>query len=114
MLPLAWQRSPTRPSLINKISEPFKTSDGYNLIMVKEKREAVPRTFQQMKGSVLRKLKNEKLSTMYDDYTDKLRTTAQVALEEEKLAGIEVKPAARPSLGLPEGGLNLGPAKGKE
>ena len=44
-----------------QISKPIKTKDGYNIIMIKEHRAAMERTFEQMKGTVMRKLKNEKI-----------------------------------------------------
>ena len=45
---------------VEQVSEPFKTNEGYNVIYIANKRDRVERTFQQMKGSVLRKVKNEK------------------------------------------------------
>ena len=85
-----------------QLAKPFLTKDGYNIIYIKEYRDAVPRTFQQMKGSVLRKLKNEKLETMKNDYVGELQSKASVDKEEEKLQSIEVKPASRPSLSSPK------------
>ena len=85
-----------------QLAEPFLTKDGYNIIYIKEYRDAVPRTFQQMKGSVLRKLKNEKLETMKQDYVGGLQSKATIDKKEETLQAIEVKPSARPTLSGPK------------
>ena len=87
-----------------QISKPFKTKDGYNIIYLKERRDAMERGFQQMKGSVLRKLKNEKLTQMYEEYTTSLEVSAEITKSAEKLTEIEVPPTNRPSLTLPNGG----------
>jgi parvulin-like peptidyl-prolyl isomerase len=90
---------------VETLSKPFLTKDGYNVIYIPSKREAVERTFEQMKGAVLRKVKNEKLSTLHKDYTSKLRAAAEVTVDDTKLSAIEIKPSARPRMGLPmEGG----------
>lgn len=73
-----------------QISEPFRTSEGFNIVYVANRRERVERTFQQMKGSVLRKVKNERLKTLYEDYVSNLRTGADVQVNQDKLAAIEI------------------------
>jgi peptidyl-prolyl cis-trans isomerase C len=88
----------------NAISEVFKTSEGYNIVQVANRREQVERTFQQMKGSVLRKVKNDAMKKLYDDYVAKLKTGANTKVDEAKLGAIEVKSARRPFGGLPMGG----------
>jgi len=75
------------------ISDVFKTSEGYNIVQVAARREQVERTFQQMKGSVLRKVKNERMKSLYDEYVAKLKTGASTQIDEAKLAAIEVKSA---------------------
>ena len=74
----------------DQISEPFRSSEGYNIVLVANKRERVERTFQQMKGSVLRKVKNDRLKSLYEEYVEKLRTGADVQVNADKLAAIEV------------------------
>jgi parvulin-like peptidyl-prolyl isomerase len=80
---------------VGEVSEPFKTEDGYNIIYVANKREKVERTFQQMKGSVLRKVKNEKLKELYDQYVAQLKQGAKVEIDEAKLAAVDIKQAVR-------------------
>ena len=81
---------------VGDLSDVFKTDEGYNIVLNANKRDKVERTFQQMKGSVLRKIKNEKLKSLYDSYVAELRTGAKVAKEDAKLAEIEVEPARAP------------------
>lgn len=80
---------------IKTLSEPFKSAEGFNIIFVANKRDRVERTFQQMKGSVLRKVKNEKLKDLYDSYVGNLRTGAAIQVNEDKLGALEVKSARR-------------------
>lgn len=80
---------------VGEVSEPFLTDDGYNIIYVANKRERVERTFQQMKGSVLRKVKNEKLKDLYQGYVDKLQEGAKIEIDEAKLAAVDIKHAAK-------------------
>lgn len=92
---------------VGEVSGVFKNDEGYNVVMAANKRDKVERTFQQMKGSVLRKIKNEKLKSLYEGYVDNLRTDAKIATEDAKLEGIEVEPAAapkHPGMKMPKGG----------
>ena len=82
---------------VEAVSEPFKTNEGYNIIYVANKRDRVERTFQQMKGSVLRKVKNEKLKGLYEDYVANLRQNADIQVNQDKLDLIDVKSAKRPA-----------------
>lgn len=92
------------PEIVNKafeipvdtISDVFKTSEGYNIIQVSNKRERVERTFQQMKGSVLRKVKNDKLKELYDKYVADLKATAKIDIKTDKIAALEIKSVRRP------------------
>jgi len=49
-----------------------------------------------MKGSVLRKVKNDRMKKLYDDYVAKLKTGATTQVDEAKLSALEVKNARRP------------------
>jgi peptidyl-prolyl cis-trans isomerase C len=73
------------------VSEVFKTGDGYNIIQVATRREQVERTFQQMKGSVLRKVKNDRMKELYDSYIATIKTGATIKVEDTKLAELQVK-----------------------
>lgn len=92
------------PEIVNKafeipvdsVSPVFKTSEGYNIIQVSNKRERVERTFAQMKGSVLRKVKNDKLKELYDKYVADLKTNAKIDVKTDKLNALEIKSTHRP------------------
>jgi hypothetical protein len=75
------------------LSEPFLTEDGWNLIIVTSMREQVERTYQQMKGSVLRKVKNDKMKALYDAYVGILLAKARVTIDQQLLQSIEIKSA---------------------
>ncbi len=81
---------------VDSVSPVFKTSEGYNIIHVSNKRERVERTFAQMKGSVLRKVKNDKLKELYDKYVADLKTSAKVEIKTDKLTALEIKSVRRP------------------
>ena len=85
---------------VGQLSEVFKTDEGYNIILVANKRERVERTFQQMKGSVLRKVKNERLKELYETYVSKQREGADISIDEEQLSLVEVKATRRIGPGL--------------
>jgi peptidyl-prolyl cis-trans isomerase C len=86
------------------VSDVFKTADGYNIVQVAARREQVERTFQQMKGSVLRKIKNDKMKELYDGYVARAKQGATIKIDEAKLAAVEIKNSRRPfapGAGLP-------------
>lgn len=86
-----------------KASEVFKTEDGYNIVLVAARREQVERTFQQMKGTVLRKAKNAKQQEIYDAYVAKLREAAKIEVKEDKLSAVVVQSSRRPFMPGAEG-----------
>lgn len=95
---------------VNQLSEVFKSTDGYNILLVANKRERLERTFQQMKGAVLRKVKNDKLRDVHESYVNGLKQGADVKINEDQLATVEIKAAKRPTIGSP--GLTLNPGVG--
>ena len=108
---------------MDQLSEPFKTSEGFNIVMVANKRDRVDRTFQQMKGSVLRKVNNDKLKEMYEKYVATLRGAAKIRIDQDQLALVEIKSARRgpgmalnPAMRGEDGGegMELGDGGGEE
>lgn len=92
---------------VEGLSQPFKTPSGWNIIYIPAKREAKDRSFTQMKGSVLRKVKNEKVKEMYDNYTNSVRTGKAVSIDDAKLQAVKIDGSARPTLQMPNG-LEMG------
>jgi parvulin-like peptidyl-prolyl isomerase len=93
-------------------SEVFKTADGYNIVQVASRREQVERTFQQMKGSVLRKVKNEKMKSLYDGYVSQLKTGAAVKVDDDKLQAVQVTASRKPFAAAGEEGEEEGMEEG--
>jgi len=104
---MAFSLKPGDPAeeLFGEVSAVFKSDEGYNIVVAANKRKRVERTFQQMKGSVLRKVKNEKLKKLYEDYVGALREGVKVETHEGLLESIEVKAARRPA------GPGMGPGR---
>lgn len=84
---------------MDELSEPFLAAGGYNLLLVPNKRERVERTFEQMKGSVLRRLKNERYETLTNEYISGLKSTYPIEIDKVELEAIAIKDARRISLG---------------
>ena len=86
-----------------QLSEPFVTKEGVNIIWIKERREEQVRGFKTAQGTVMRKMKNDKISEKYKSYTTSLRSGAEISVEKAKINAIEVKASPRPTLQGPEG-----------
>lgn len=84
------------------VSEVFETPDGFNIVHVPNRHERVERSFDQMKGSVLRKVKGEKYKVLYDEFVLSLRGGAAISVDEEQVKSRKVE-YVRPlgGLGLP-------------
>jgi peptidyl-prolyl cis-trans isomerase C len=76
---------------VDQLTTPFEGGGGYNVILLAGKRERVERTFEQMKGSVLRKLKNERYKELTDEYIATVKGSYPTKLDEEKLGGLELR-----------------------
>jgi len=83
------------------VSELFWTSEGWNLVYVPNRRDRVERTFEQMRGSVLRKVKSDTYKSLYDGYVGKLRTSAKVSIDQAKLDSHTVTAPTAPTLKAP-------------
>jgi parvulin-like peptidyl-prolyl isomerase len=81
---------------MGQVSDIFEADEGLNFVMPVNKRAAVERTFNQMKGSVLRKLRTERFQELTDRYIDTLRQATPAKIDEAALMKVEVR--ARPAL----------------
>jgi parvulin-like peptidyl-prolyl isomerase len=81
-----------------QLSDLFEADGGLNLVMAVTRRDEVERSFAQMRGSVLRKLRNERFQELTEQYVDKLRAEAGVTIHDEALQAAEVQ--SRPGAGL--------------
>ena len=92
---------------VEGLSKPFKSPSGWNIIYIPAKREAKDRTFTQMRGSVVRKVKNEKIKELYDTYTTNVRAGKSVSIDDAKLQAVKIQGSKRPSIQMPNG-MELG------
>ena len=92
---------------VGELSEVFEAGGGMNIIMVANKREKVERTFEQMKGSVLRKVKNDKYKELYDAYVDQVSGDYEVEIDSDALSTLEIEPARRLNIGPGPEGVDL-------
>jgi peptidyl-prolyl cis-trans isomerase C len=76
-------------------TEPFMSPQGASILYVANQRERLERTFDQMKGSVLRRMKNESYEKLTDEFVAKLRTSYKVDVDAAALAGLKIEPPKR-------------------
>ena len=76
---------------MGELSQPFEADGGLNLVMATNRREAVERTFEQMRGSVMRKLRTERYQELTERYIEGLRADAAVEIDDAALMAIEIK-----------------------
>jgi peptidyl-prolyl cis-trans isomerase C len=81
----------------NVTSGLVEAPDGFHILRVAGRQEAVDRTFEQVKGQIAQKLHREKLSKDFDDYVKKLREEAAVKVDDAELEKVQV--AASPQMG---------------
>lgn len=98
---------------VGEISEVFEAGGGFNIISVVNHREETVRTFEQMRGSVLRKVKNDKYKALYDEYVGKVKGGFEVDVDTKALQSADVTPASGPAgfPGMP-GGIEAHPRPG--
>lgn len=73
-----------------RLSEPFLAGGGVNLVLVDARRPAVERTFEQMKGTVLRRMRTERQNEATKKFTEELLAKTEVTVDEERLASVRV------------------------
>jgi len=96
-----------------EVSEVIETDDGFNVLYVPNRRERVERTFEQMRGSVLRKVKSDRYNQLYDEYVGNLMASSKIDIDDAALTDHEYEPAQR-SGGPASGPVRLNPPGGKQ
>lgn len=71
------------------VSEPFFSDGGYHIIATIVRRDQVERTFEQMKGAVLRRAKGERQKKLFDETVAELRKGATVEINTDKLESLD-------------------------
>lgn len=79
-----------------QLSEVFATDDGLNLVLTVLRRDAIERTYDQMKGMVMRQVRAQRVKEMKQRFVDQLRRDYDVSIDEETLANtyVQVEAAA--------------------
>ena len=80
---------------LNQPSEPFVVDGGVNIVMGVSRRDKVERTFEQVKGAVLRKAKGERHRELIDKKLEELRGEMTVERFPEELEKLRIE-APRP------------------
>ena len=76
---------------VGEVSKVFQTDGAYNIVLSAARREQVDRSFEQMRGSVLRKLKNAHMQQLLEEYVATLREGAAIEREETTLRSLDLR-----------------------
>jgi hypothetical protein len=75
---------------LKELDEPFVAGEGVHILMVMNHRKEVRRTFEQMKGSVIRKLKHEKHAELSEAFLVSIKDGYPVKVDDEALAAVDL------------------------
>jgi peptidyl-prolyl cis-trans isomerase C len=84
---------------VGKITEPFVAGGGVNVLLVEEERPRLERTYEQMRGAVVRQLKDQLYEQLTADFLTQLREAAAIDIDEDALSAYA--PAVTPKPGAP-------------
>jgi len=79
-----------------EISELFQGEEGWNIVYVANRRDRVERTFEQMRGSVQRKVKSERYKQLFDDFVAGLKDGAVIEVDDKLVLSRTIE-APRPA-----------------
>lgn len=74
-----------------QLSAVIEADGGLHLVMVTDRRDPIERTFRQVRGAVLRRVKAEAHKARYAAFVEALRSKARVTVDEEALAGATLR-----------------------
>ena len=79
-----------------QLSDVFETDDGLNLVLTVLRRDAIERTYDQMKGMVMRQVRAQRVKEMKERFVEELRRNYNVTVDQETLANtyVQVEAAA--------------------
>lgn len=84
----------------------LESPQGFLILKVAGRQEAVERPFEQVKGQISQKLYRERKTKEFDEFVKKLRETAAVKVNDAELEKVAVQGAPAPGMpaGMPAGG----------
>lgn len=74
----------------DEIGGPFEVNGAFHILQVVNRRDAVERTYEQMKGSVMRMVKQQKFDELRDAYIEELKTKVKIVIDEEKVGAVDL------------------------
>jgi len=90
-----------------QISQPIKTRYGYHIIKVTERKEGERKPFDQVKEQIRTTLRNQRLQEQVDGHFNELKKGADVKIDDEALARVQIPtgpgPGGIPPIGTPTG-----------
>lgn len=84
------------------VSDPIPVGQGYRILRVVERAEAAVTPFEDVKGEILRRLAQHRMSTAYESYVEGLRKTALIDVRVREVP-LEVTIPQTPPLEVPKG-----------
>ncbi|RJO63055.1 MAG: hypothetical protein C4523_21505 [Myxococcales bacterium] len=75
---------------VNDIGGPIKTPLGYHIVRLTGKRDAINRTFEQVRGQIQHRIYKDTRTQNYEQFLENLRKNAAITVNENVLNGYEV------------------------
>ncbi len=79
-----------------QLSSVFEAGGGLNLVLTVSRRDRLERSFEQLKGSVMRKMRNDRFQEMTQAYIEEVKGRYEVTIDEQTLANTAVQVQAAP------------------
>lgn len=95
---------------LNEISQPVKTSFGYHIIQVTEKKEAKPANFDEMKDQIQRQIEPQLRAERFEKFVSGLRDKFPVEIVDPEIKDSEKAAAEQPAGAAPVPAQSPAPA----
>jgi len=72
---------------VGQLSMPFQAEedDTWSIIVLVERQEVMPKTFDDVKGEIYKELREARIDSVYNAYTDSLRAVTPITIDEDLL-----------------------------
>ncbi len=87
------------------MTEPFEDGGGWNIVYVPARRERVERSFDTMKGSIQRRMRNERFEAEAKAFTESLRAKAAITIDEAAVKAFSPQLPQKPGAMLRPDGM---------
>lgn len=88
---------------VGELSDVFEAGGGLNLVLAVSRRDRIERSFERMKGTVMRRMKSETFQQETQDFIQEISARYDVQIDEEMLANTYVQvQAAAPNMNAAE------------